>query len=181
MNKTLFDNFDISFWHDSEYAQKYYVGTTPTNGQLKEVENELGYKLPQSYIALVQQHNGGMPINTCFPTSVPTCWADNHIAISGIMGIDKNKPYSLCGEMGNRFWIEEWGYPTIGIAICTTPSAGHDMIFLDYRKCCLAGEPSVVHVDQENNYKITMLAVSFEEFIRGLANCAKFGNGIVKI
>lgn len=68
MNKTLFDNFDISFWHDSEYAQKYYVGTTPTNGQLKEVENELGYKLPQSYIALVQQHNGGMPINTCFPT-----------------------------------------------------------------------------------------------------------------
>ena len=25
------------------------------------------------------------------------------------MGIDKDKPYSLCGEMGNRFWIEEWG------------------------------------------------------------------------
>ena len=74
-----------------------------------------------------------MPINTCFPTSVSTCWADNHIAISGIMGVDKNKPYSLCGEMGNRFWIEEWGYPAIGVAICTTPSAGHDMIFLDYR------------------------------------------------
>lgn len=55
------------------------------------------------------------------------------------------------------------------------------MIFLDYRKCCLAGEPSVVHVDQENNYKITMLAVSFEDFIRGLANCAGFGNVIVKI
>ena len=90
MNKTFFEDFDMSFWNDSEYAQKYYVGTTPTNEQLEEVENELGYKLPQSYIALVQQHNGGMPINTCFPTSVPTCWADNHIAISGIMGVDKN-------------------------------------------------------------------------------------------
>lgn len=76
--------------------------------------------------------------------------------------------------MGNRFWIEEWDYPAIGIAICTTPSAGHDMIFLDYRKCGLAGEPSVVHIDQKNNYKITMLAVSFEDFIRGLTNCAKF-------
>ena len=125
MNKTLFDDLDISYWHNSEYAQKYYVGITPTNEQVEEVENELGYKLPQSYIALIKQQNGGMPINTCFPTSVPTCWAENHIAISGIMGIDKNKPYSLCGEMGNSFWIEEWGYPAIGIAICTTPTASH--------------------------------------------------------
>jgi hypothetical protein len=87
MNKTLFDDLDISYWHNSEYAQKYYVGITPTNEQVEEVENELGYKLPQSYIALIKQQNGGMPINTCFPTSVPTCWAENHIAISGIMGI----------------------------------------------------------------------------------------------
>lgn len=44
MNKTLFDDLDISYWHNSEYAQKYYVGTTPTNEQVEEVENELGYK-----------------------------------------------------------------------------------------------------------------------------------------
>lgn len=174
MNKSLFEDLDISYWYNDEYAQKYYVGTTPTNEQVAEIENELGYKLPQSYIALIKQHNGGMPINTCFPTSVPTCWADNHIAISGIMGIDKNKPYSFCGEMGNRFWIEEWGYPAIGIAICTTPTAGHDMIFLDYRNVSSTGEPSVVHIDQEYNYKITPLAKSFKEFIHGLVNCAKF-------
>lgn len=90
------------------------------------------------------------------------------------MGIDKDKPYSLCGEMGSRFWIEEWGYPTIGVAICTTPSAGHDMIFLDYRKCDLAEEPSVVHIDKENDYKITTLAASFEEVIRGLVNSKDF-------
>ena len=30
------------------------------------------------------------------------------------------------------------------------------------------GEPAVAHVDQENDYKITHLADSFEEFIRGL-------------
>jgi len=29
----------------------------------------------------------------------------------------------------------DWGYPDIGVAICDTPSAGHEMIFLDYREC----------------------------------------------
>ena len=133
MDKTPFEDFDFSsFWANNEYAQKYYIGTIPTDKQVEEIERELGYKLPQSYIALIKQCNGGEPINKCFPTQTPTSWANNHIAISGIMGIDKDKPYSLCGEMGSRFWIEEWGYPNIGIAICTTPSAGHDMIFLDY-------------------------------------------------
>ena len=116
------------FWANNEYAQKYYIGTIPTDKQVEEIERELGYKLPQSYIALIKQCNGGEPINKCFPTKLRLLWANNHIAISGIMGIDKDKPYSLCGEMGSRFWIEEWGYPTIGIAICTT-LLRHDMIF----------------------------------------------------
>ncbi len=64
--------------------------------------------------------------------------------------------------------IDEWEYPAIGVAICDCPSAGHDMVFLDYRACGPQGEPAVVHVDQENNYKISHLADSFEEFIRGL-------------
>lgn len=42
------------------------------------------------------------------------------------------------------------------------------MIFLDYRECGPQGEPKVVHIDQEYNYKITPLADSFEEFIKGL-------------
>ena len=106
MNKTPFKDFDFSsFWDNNEYAQKYYIGTTPTDEQVKDIENELGYKLPQSYIALIKQCNGGEPVNTCFPTQIPTSWANNHITISGIMGIDKDKPYSLCGEMGNRFLV----------------------------------------------------------------------------
>ena len=48
------------------------------------------------------------------------------------------------------------------------------MIFLDYSKCGLTGEPSVVHIDEENDYKITTLAASFEEFIRGLVNSKDF-------
>ena len=66
--------------------------------------------------------------------------------------------------------IEEWGYPDIGIAICDCPSAGHDMVFLDYRECGPHGEPGVVHIDQEDDYLITPLADTFEEFVRGLVD-----------
>ena len=45
------------------------------------------------------------------------------------------------------------------------------MIFLDYRACGPQGEPAVVHVDQENDYKITHLADSFEEFTKRFQRC----------
>jgi len=100
----------------------------------------------------------------------PTSWADDHIAIAGFLSIGKDKPYSIGGNFGTRFWLEEWGYPDIGIAICDCPSAGHGMIFLDYRACGPEGEPQVVHVDQESDYEITFVAKSFESFICGIVS-----------
>ena len=166
---TPFEGFDFTnFWDDNEYARKEYVSEPPSDELIVSVEEELGYKLPASYIWLMTRHNGGIPVNTCYPTDTPTTWAEDHVAIAGIFGIGREKSYSLCGELGSKFMIDEWEYPAIGVAICDCPSAGHDMIFLDYRVCGPQGEPAVVHVDQENDYKITHLADSFEEFIRGL-------------
>ena len=166
---TPFEGFDLTnFWDDNWYALKEYVSEPPSDELIASVEEELGYKLPAAYIWLMKQHNGGIPVNTCYPCDEPTCWAEDHVAITGIFGIGREKIYSLCGELGSQFMIDEWEYPAIGVAICDCPSAGHDMIFLDYRVCGPQGEPAVVHVDQENDYKITHLADSFEEFIRGL-------------
>ena len=166
---TPFEGFDLTnFWDDNWYALKEYVSDPPSDELIASVEEELGYKLPAAYIWLMKQHNGGIPVNTCYPCDEPTCWADDHVAITGIFGIGREKSCSLCGELGSQFMIAEWEYPAIGVAICDCPSAGHDMIFLDYRACGPQGEPAVVHVDQENDYKITHLADSFEEFIRGL-------------
>ncbi|WP_306353909.1 SMI1/KNR4 family protein [Flavobacterium sp. '19STA2R22 D10 B1'] len=166
---TYFKDFDFSeFWDDNSYALNEYLEEAPTDEMIASIEKELGYKLPASYIELMKMHNGGIPVSTSFPTEESTSWAEDHIAICGISGIGKTKTYSLGGVHGSRFWIEQWEYPDYGVYICDCPSAGHDMILLDYRKYGKNGEPQVVHVDQENDYKITFLAENFEAFIRGL-------------
>jgi len=171
MQDKYFNGFDLSdFWDDSEYGLQNYVEEKLTDELLKSIEAELGYKLPGSYISLMKIQNGGIPTKTCYPTQTPTSWADNHVAITGIMGIGRDKTYSLCGQLGSKFMIEEWEYPSIGVVICDCPSAGHDVIMLDYRKCGRNGEPEVVHVDQEFDYKITTLAENFESFIIGLVD-----------
>lgn len=165
--RNYFADFDFhSFWDNSEYAKEKYICEPFTDEILREIESELGYKLPDSYIRFMSFQNGGIPIRTIFRTTEPTSWADDHIAISGIHGIGREKEYSLCGDLGSQFMIDEWEYPEIGIYISDCPSAGHDLVALDYRKNGPNGEPEVIHVDDD--YKITYLANNFEEFISGL-------------
>jgi len=173
---SIFQDFDfLSFWDNDDYSREEYIGSDVTDEMIQEVESELGYKLPQSYIECIKNQNGGTPKNTNYRTHEPTSWAEDHVAITGIYGIDKNKPSSLCGEFSSKFWIEEWGYPDIGVYICDCPSAGHDMICLDYSNCGPNGEPEVVHIDQESDYTKTFVAKDFETFIRGLEPDENFG------
>jgi len=168
-NEKPFEGFDFTdFWNDCSYSQKNYIEEYPTDEMITKAETELGYKLPQSYIKLCRMHNGGLVNKDCCPSDESTSWSEDHVGITGIMGIGFNKSNSICGKIGSRFMINEWGYPDIGVAICDCPSAGHDMIFLDYSLCGPQGEPSVVHIDQEDEYKITWLAIDFEEFVRML-------------
>jgi tetratricopeptide (TPR) repeat protein len=159
-----------SFWEDSDYALKEYVLAPPDDALIASVEEELGYKLPASYIEMMKLHNGGIPYNTSHPTSTPTSWAPDHVALSGIYGIGRDNNNSLCGHFGSPFMIEEWGYPDIGVVFCDCPSGGHDVLMLDYRSCGKDGEPQVIHVDQEGDYAITYVAPNFASFIRGLVN-----------
>jgi hypothetical protein len=167
----IFHDFDLQhFWEDSDYARKAYVEARADGALVASVEEELGVRLPRSYLELMQVQNGGIPVNRCFPTKGPTGWAEDHVAISGILGIGRTQPNSLCGSHGSAFMKSEWGYPDIGVCICDCPSAGHEMIMLDYRECGPTGEPQVVHVDQELDYETTFLAKDFETFVRGLVN-----------
>ena len=156
------------FWEQSDYATKEYVEAPLTDMELARVEKALGYKLPAAYAALCREQNGGIPTRTNHRTQEPTSWAEDHVALTGIFSIGSKKPCSLCGSRGSAFWVEAWEYPAIGVYFADCPSAGHDMLCLDYRKCGPNGEPVVVHVDQEIDYKVTHVADSFEEFVNGL-------------
>jgi hypothetical protein len=172
---TIFGDFDMEqFWKPSEYAEKEYVGPPFTDEQVAELERELAYKLPASYVEFMRYQNGGIPKKTNHRTRERTSWANDHICIHGMLSIGREKPNSLCGRFGSHFWRDVWGYPAIGIYFADCPSAGHDMVCLDYRECGPSGEPRVVHVDQEWDYKITLVAESFEAFIRGLESDEAF-------
>jgi hypothetical protein len=162
-------DFDPStFWEDSDYAAEAHTEPAPSNELIARVEADLGYRLPAFYVALMRVRNGGIPRNTCFPTTEATSWADDHIAITSIVGIGYDKLYSLCGGLGSQFMLDEWEYPAIGVVVADCPSAGHDLVMLDYRACGPTGEPAVIHIDQESDFAITYLAPNFEAFVRGL-------------
>lgn len=155
------------FWDvetlDDDYSEPY-----PSNSERAEIEAELGYKLPASYLELMQSQNGGRVRRNCFPTNQSNNWAEDHIQIVGIFGLGRDKEYTLCGGSGSQFWMQEWEYPDIGIYFADCPSGGHQMVALDYRECGPQGEPKVVYVDQEDDFSILELAPDFASFISGL-------------
>lgn len=53
-----------NFWEDKTYA-KEYESEKFDEKKLLSIEEELGYKLPASYIKLMKNRNGGMPKNAC--------------------------------------------------------------------------------------------------------------------
>ena len=157
-------DFDwTGFWNDVDYAFESYIGKPVTDKDIKAAEADLGYTLPAAYIELLKKHNGGVVKKNCFINDDDDC-----VYVTGIYGIDRDKKYSLLGEMGNEFWISKVKYPPIGVVVADTISGGHDMIFLDYRECGPTGEPKVVRVDQECDYSMTPLADNFGDFIKNL-------------
>lgn len=151
------DTLPEDFWYTKGNSAED-IGKPITDEDIANAEKELGYKLPESYKSVIKQQNGGR-VNRCVFPYNGSC-----IEIDTLFGIDHDKP-SL---FETSFYVSEWGYPDIGLTVASTPSAGHDMVFLDYSECGKDGEPSVVVIDQELDYRKTKLAGNFGEFINKL-------------
>jgi hypothetical protein len=163
------------FWDDPFDDSDYFTGPPVTEEMIRAAEAKLGYKLPQSYIRLIKIKNGGSLKRDCFPTSVPTSWAEDHVALSGIRGIGSE--WGIDSEtLGSRETIQEWGYPDVGIIVGECPSAGQDVIMLDYSECGPQGEARVIHVETETSDapQVLILAPDFETFLRGLVESSRF-------
>ena len=134
------------FWDASE---DYFTGPALTEEMIRSAESRLGNKLPDSYVRILRVRNGGTPLRCCFPTVEPTSWARDHIRISGIRGIGGE--WGIDSDtLGSAYMIRQWGYPNVGIVVGECPSAGHDVVMLDYSDCGPRGEPRVIHVETES-------------------------------
>ncbi len=61
-----FEGFDLAaFWEPEDYlrgkGRNEYIYPAPSEDLIRKTEEKLGYKLPESYIALMKQQNGGCP------------------------------------------------------------------------------------------------------------------------
>lgn len=163
-----FEDFDFDgFWSEVGGLE---VEPYPDEDVVAAVEAELGYRLPAAYVELARRHNGGYVERSRHPMAEATGWAEDHIVVWWIHPIGKVTSKSLCGVLGSPFMLAEWEYPPIGVCFAETPSGGHEQLMLDYRQCGSRGEPRVVYVDQEDDYRITVVAPDFASFIRGLVD-----------
>jgi SMI1-KNR4 cell-wall len=158
----------MSFFTDDSY----FTGPLLTSQMVKAAQASLGVRLPQRYIDLLSERNGGIPRCRCFPMKTPTSWSADHIEIAGLRGIGGEWGIDTTEGLGSADMIREWGYPDVGVVICEMPSGGHDVVMLDYRECGAEGEPAVAYVDEDR--QVQQIARTFSEFIDGLISCDIF-------
>lgn len=145
-----------TIWADDDYLK-----LAPINDELiKKAEEVLNVKLPESYINLLKEQNGGTLRLDTHPTSKPNSWADDHVNVSGLYGISFNENESSILE--SRYLIREWEMPE---NIVLLSGDGHTWIALDYRN--VAENPPVIFIDNEFE-EIIELAPNFESFLQNL-------------
>ncbi|HHT7218711.1 TPA: SMI1/KNR4 family protein [Bacillus cereus] len=145
-----------TIWADDDYLK-----LAPINDELiKKAEEVLDVKLPESYINLLKEQNGGTLRLDVHPTSKPNSWADDHVNVSGLYGISFDENESSILE--SRYLIREWEMPE---NIILLSGDGHTWIALDYRN--VAENPPVIFIDNEFE-EIIELAPNFERFLQNL-------------
>ena len=147
-------------------ASDFYTGPPLTPALVAAAEAALGVTLPTSYVELLQERNGGVPTRRRFPTPFPTSWAPDHIEIDAILGVAGTWGIDSDSGLGSRDLVREWGYPDIGVVVCSMPSGGHDTVMLDYSGSGPAGPPRVVYVDEDRIPR--QLTTTFDDFVANL-------------
>lgn len=142
------------FNNDSDYGKEYRFDIL-TDDMIRRAEKNLGYKLPESYIELLNVQNGGL-IDDKYDES----W------LTVIYGIGPTKDSINGLEEMFENWKDEWEYPDIGIPFGETQSAGHDMYYMDYRSVDENGEPRIVRIDNEGDNAVYFVADNLVEFVK---------------
>lgn len=148
-----------------------YTGPPLTEALVRNAEERLGVRLPESYLRVLRERNGGLLRARCFPTAFPTSWAPDHFEIEALRGIGGEWGIDSRSGLGSDDLVREWGYPHIGVVIFAMPSGGHDAVMLDYQDLGPDGEPGVAYVDEDRVPR--RVASSLGEFLSKLVECGQ--------
>src|SRR5579862_289337 len=143
-----------------------WYGPPLTDEMVATAEATLGVKLPEAYLDLLRQINGGFTrFDLLSHPNLPEEAAD-FTTLPGI-GYD----VGLDGAHGSNYMVEEWEYPE---GLVYLSGDGHTAFCLDYRTCGPQGDPGIawvdVEIDAEDVYDI---APTVGEFLQFLQNAPK--------
>lgn len=128
-----------------------------SDSKIKEAEKELDVNLPDTYIDLIKQQNGGVIKKNAFKVEFSNVWDENHIYVNFIYGIGRNE-----GILDTKYLTKEWGLPNNLVLLS---GDGHTWVALDYSD--KGKEPPVIYYDTDEGVK-HVLADTFSDFINGL-------------
>ena len=163
----MFENVDPDdLWYegDDPEEEEYECGNDVSDDLIKSIENDLGFKLPGSYIFLMKKHNGGILKKNCARINRKKIYYD----IEGIFGIGRTQKCSVY-EVNKEKDYYEGNLIAIGYTF-----ERDGKIYLDYNKCGAEGEPRVIAIDRDDfdgdgpNPNPLVLAADFEAFIGSL-------------
>ena len=123
---------------------------------IRNAEQLLNVKLPEAYIKLMLEQNGGVPIHQSFPCKISNGWADDHVPVHGIYGIGEE------GILNSQYLIQEWDLPN---NVVLFSGDGHSWLAMDYRQT--KNGPPIIWIDTEQDI-IIEIANDFSSFIEGL-------------
>lgn len=149
--------FDVTKWEsDNEEVNDTLVS---------QVEQALGVKLPESYIALMKKWNGGgLPeeyqilIGNDIPENLEYYLGDGFWALNAIAGISSNKN-NHAGIIYATQTAREWGVPDKVVAL---DGDAHTWVALDYRSNM--NEPKVIFIETDNFLSFD-IATNFQALI----------------
>jgi hypothetical protein len=151
------------FWDSN-----YYNNPPLTDKMIIQAENELGVKLPDTFLDLLKVQNGGYTKGFAFPMTIKTTWAANHVPLTELFGIVLDKELdSAHNLMQSDYMTREWGLPEKQVLLA---GDGHWWITLDYRH---GNTPSIRWIDRECGEDIH-IANSFDDFYNGLVSEDEF-------
>lgn len=173
----MLGDFDLKdFWKDSAESKKNFICKDASTEDIKKCEEKLGFKLPDSYIALMKGHNGGMLGRNVFQKRDTNGKIVKSMICEFLNAIGDEKTFSLLADWSK--WTTE-GYDK-GILIgLHMPDSGYGKkYYLDYSICGNLGEPRVIchtRVWRDNHARHVEfeLADTFEDFIKGLVKAPK--------